>query len=172
VADDALSKLPTGIELRQVTAADRDFLRELYASTRAAELALVPWTEAEKAAFVAMQFDAQDAAYRHGYAEADFLIVLDRGQPIGRLYVGRLPGELRIIDVTLMPAHRGHGIGTALMHSVVEQADREGLAATLHVEPWNPAKWLYERLGFQIVELRGVYEFMRRPAAAQLKTAS
>ena len=132
----------------------------------------MPWTEAQKAAFVATQFDAQDAAYHGAYPDGEFLIVLKRAQPIGRLYVGRLPGELRIIDVTLMPAHRGQGVGTSLMRWTLERADREGLAATLHVEPWNPAKGLYERLGFATVELRGIYEFMRRPVPAQLKTAS
>lgn len=153
-------------------APDRDFMRELYATTRIEELTPVPWTDAEKGAFIAVQFDAQDAAYHGAYPDGEFLIVLDDGEAVGRLYLGRLPGELRIIDVTLTPEKRGQGIGTALMLWVLGRADRDGLSATLHVEPWNPAKRLYERLGFQTVELRGIYEFMRRPAPAQLKTAS
>ncbi len=169
---DELTGFPAGIELRRATPDDRDFLRELYATTRADELAPVPWSQERKTAFVAMQFDAQDAAYRGAYPEGEFMIVQGSGRPIGRLYAGRLPGELRIIDVTLLPSHRRQGIGTALMRWAVERADREGLAATLHVEPWNPARRLYERLGFATVELRGIYEFMSRPVPAQLKTAS
>jgi ribosomal protein S18 acetylase RimI-like enzyme len=167
-----LSDRVAGLALRPATHEDRDFLRELYATTRADELAPVPWTEAEKATFVASQFDAQDAAYHGAYPSGEFLVVLERGRPIGRLYVGRLAGELRIIDVTLLPSHRGQGIGTALMRWVIARAQTEGRDVTLHVEPWNPAKRLYEHLGFETVELRGIYEFMRRPARAQLNTAS
>jgi ribosomal protein S18 acetylase RimI-like enzyme len=166
---DHLTHFPAGIELRPATHEDRDFLRELYASTRARELAPVPWTDAEKDAFVAAQFDAQDAAYRGAYPDGEFLVVLEQGKPLGRLYVGRLPGELRVIDVTLIPAQRGQGIGTALMRWVIGRADHDGLTATLHVEPWNPAKRLYERLGFATVELRGIYEFMSRPVSASVE---
>jgi ribosomal protein S18 acetylase RimI-like enzyme len=74
--------------------------------------------------------------------------------------------------VILAPPQRGRGIGTALMNSLIARADAVDKPVTLHVEPWNPAKNLYERLGFETVELRGIYEFMRRPAQAQLKTAS
>jgi ribosomal protein S18 acetylase RimI-like enzyme len=169
---DGLTDLPAGIELRLATDQDRSFLRDLYGSVRADELATVAWTSSEKAAFVAMQFDAQDAAYRGAYPDGEFLVVLADGEPIGRLYVGRLPEELRLIDVIIEPKWRGRGIGTALVRSVIKGAEGEGRAVTLHVEPWNPARRLYERLGFQTVELRGIYEFMRRPAGDQLNTAS
>jgi ribosomal protein S18 acetylase RimI-like enzyme len=82
--------------------------------------------------------------------------------------------ELRVIDIALLPEHRGRGIGTALMTWVTAIADREARSVTLHVEPWNPARRLYERLGFASEGLRGIYEFMRRPVATppQLNTAS
>ena len=63
-----------------------------------------------------------------------------------------------------MPALRGGGIGTALMHALLAHADTLGLPVTLHVEPFNPALRLYTRLGFVAVEERGLYLFMRRPA--------
>jgi len=171
VADDLIG-LPTGITIRPAVAADREFLLNLYAGTRADELSTVPWTEAEKTAFVTMQFEAQDASYRQAYPDGRFHVVVADGEPIGRLYLGRPPGELRVIDVTLVPARRGMGTGSALMAWVLTQADRDGLSVTLHVEPWNPAKRLYERLGFESLEQRGIYEFMRRPPHRQLKTAS
>jgi GNAT superfamily N-acetyltransferase len=171
VVDD-LTALPSGIELRPTTAADREFLVALYGNTRADELRVVPWSEAEKDAFVRMQFDAQDAFYRQRYPDARFLIVLAVGEPIGRLYLARLVDELRVIDIALLPARRGEGTGSALMAWVLRQADRDGVPVTLHVEPWNPARRVYERLGFRLVEERGVYLFMRRPPRDQLKTAS
>ncbi len=169
---DDLTQLPSGIALRPATAADRAFLVALYGTTRADELSVVPWTDAEKAAFIEMQFHAQDVAYRQSYPDGQFLVVLAAGEPIGRLCLARLDDELRVIDVALVPTRRGKGTGSALMAWVLAQADRDGVAVTLHVEPWNPAKRLYERLGFESLEQRGIYEFMRRPPRPQLKTAS
>ncbi len=170
--DDGLTDLPPGISLRQATHADRAFLMELYGTTRADELALVPWTEAEQAAFVRMQFDAQAAAYREAYPNGRFLVVEAGGEAIGRLILVRLEDGLRVADITLSPDRRGAGIGSALMAWILAGADLEGLAVTLHVEPWNPALRLYERLGFAVEEERGIYLYLRRPPRGQLKTAS
>ena len=173
MADD-LTDLPPGIELRPCQPGDRDFLLSVYDSTRADELALVPWTQTEKAAFVASQFYAQDLAYHQAYPDAQFRLVVADGQRIGRLYLDRIDDELRVIEIALLAEHRGRGIGSGLMASIAALADREGRSVTLHVEPWNPAKRLYERLGFASEGVHGIYEFMRRPVAtqAQLKTAS
>lgn len=167
-----LTELPDAVELRPATSDDREFLLGLYASTRAEELAPVPWTDEHKAAFVESQFDAQAAAYEGAYPDGEFLVVLVDGRAAGRLYLGLLPGELRVVDIALLPEHRGRGIGTALVRAVLRRADRDRLRVTLHVEPWNPAKRLYERLGFETVELRGIYELMRRPALGRVTTAS
>ncbi len=169
---DGLTDLPEGIALRPTVAADRAFLLALYGTTRADELSAVPWAEHEKATFVAMQFDAQDASYRQAFPDGRFLLVLAGDDPIGRLSLARLTDELRIVDIILVPERCGQGIGSVLLAWVLAETDRDGLAATLHVEPWNPAKRLYERLGFQTVEAHGFHEFMRRPARRQLKTAS
>ncbi len=165
---DGLTGLPSGIELRPTETADRDFLRSVYESTRVDELALVPWSDADKSAFIGSQFEAQDGYYRQTYPHAQFLVVLVDGEAAGRLYLDRIDDELRVIDIALLPEHRGRGIGSALMAWVTAIADKEGRSVTLHVEPWNPAKHLYERLGFGSEGLRGIYEFMRRPAAADL----
>ena len=123
----------------------------------------MPWTEAEKSAFISMQFEAQDAAYRMTYPDGRFLIVLGDGEPIGRLYLARLDDEIRIVDIALLPQHRGAGIGSRLIDDVIAEADSAGLAVRLHVEPWNPALRLYERRGFRVVAERGAYLFLERP---------
>jgi GNAT superfamily N-acetyltransferase len=171
VVDD-VGSLPQGIELRATTSEDRGLLLALYGSTRVDELSVVSWGDAEKTAFVTMQFEAQDASYRQSYPDGQFLIVVVEGEPIGRLYLARLEEEVRLVDLTLLPAQRGRGIGSALMAWLVAQTDHDGLPLTLHVEPWNPARRLYDRLGFQSLEQRGIYEFMRREPRDQLKTAS
>lgn len=158
-----LGELPPGLTVRPSAPEDRSFLRDVYASTRADELAPVPWTEAEKLAFITEQFEAQDRAYRAAYADGRFLVVEDRDTPIGRLYLAKLADELRVVDIALLPEHRGRGIGTALIAAVIAEAESAGLAVRLHVEPWNPARRLYLRLGFQPGPVTGIYERMERP---------
>jgi GNAT superfamily N-acetyltransferase len=154
------------ISVRPTTAADGPFLLRLYAGTREAELAVFPWTDEQTDAFVHQQFAAQDADYRHRYPGGRFDIVERDGVAIGRLYLGDLPGERRLIDVTIVPEERGRGTGTELLADVIAEADRDGLAVSLHVERWNPARRLYERLGFVAVAEDAVYIRMERPALA------
>ena len=167
--------LPAGeagrIELRPATDADRPFLFAVYASTRTEELAVVPWTDEQKDAFLGMQFDAQDSWYHQMYPAGEFLVVVHDGVPVGRLYIDRSESEIRIIDIALLPEHRGHGIGSRLLADIFASADDAGLPIALRVEPWNPAKRLYGRLGFELREQEGLYEVMVRPPS-QLNTAS
>ena len=135
----------------------------MYASTRTEELAVVPWDDAQKDAFLRMQFDAQDAWWRENYADASFDVVLVGGEPAGRLYVHRGPSEIRIVDIALLPEHRGSGIGSSLLRDLLAEADESGKSVTIHVERMNPALRLYERLGFALAEDKGVYLFLERP---------
>jgi ribosomal protein S18 acetylase RimI-like enzyme len=151
------------ISLRPVEAGDEPFLLRVYASTRADELALVPWSDAEKDAFLRQQFDAQARQYREHYDGATFDVIEVDGRRGGRLYVARWEDEIRIIDLSLLPEHRGVGIGTRLLRELLEEGARTGKTVSIHVERLNPARRLYERLGFAVVEDKGVYLFLERP---------
>ncbi len=138
------------VMLRGCTPADEPFLADVYARTRTEELAPVPWSDEQKMAFLRQQFHAQDVAYRDSYPQATFSVIELAGAPIGRLYLTPLgDDELRIIDIALLPEHRGAGIGTHLIEEVVADGKRTGRFVSLHVERWNPALALYERLGFE-----------------------
>ena len=150
--------------LRPVEPDDREFLYRVYASTRTEELAVVPWDDAQKDAFLRAQFAAQDAFWRKTYGDASFDIVVVDGEPAGRLYLRRGDSEIRIVDIALLPEHRGKGVGTRLLRDVIA----EGMRVTIHVERMNPALRLYERLGFEVAEDKGVYLFLER----RVKTAS
>jgi ribosomal protein S18 acetylase RimI-like enzyme len=155
--------------LRPARPEDREFLLAVYASTRAEELAPVPWTAEQKAGFLKMQFDAQDADYSSNYAGADFCVVEVEGVPAGRLYVERRPAEIRLIDIALLPSFRRAGIGTRLLTQLIAEAKRRAVPLRIHVEMFNPARRLYERLGFAPVEEHGVYLLMERlPEAAEV----
>jgi GNAT superfamily N-acetyltransferase len=158
---------PPVVAFRPIEPGDEPFLRRLYASTREEELRPVPWTPAEKAAFLRQQFQAQHAYYQEHYTGTRFEVVLRDGQPIGRLYVARWADEIRIVDITLLPEHCGAGIGTGILRDLLAEAAAAGKPVRIHVERQNPAWRLYERLGFAPIEDKGVYYLMEwRPAPA------
>jgi GNAT superfamily N-acetyltransferase len=145
------------VTLRPETEADRPFVRRLYATTREDELAAVPWTPEQKAAFLDMQFEAQRVHYRERIAGTRFAIVEVDGQPAGRLYVAESPGTILVVDIALLPEHRGRGIGTGLLQPILAHGRATGRPVMVHVEVFNPAIRLYERLGFRRVAEQGLY---------------
>jgi GNAT superfamily N-acetyltransferase len=143
--------LPAGLRLRNEEDSDRPLLLSWYRSTRDGELALVDWTEEQKAAFVAMQFAAQREHYRREYPGARFQIIEREATAVGRLYVHERSDEIRVMDLTVAPEARNQGIGRALMGEILDQGARSRRAVTIHVERFNPARQLWERLGFRPV---------------------
>jgi GNAT superfamily N-acetyltransferase len=143
---------------------DIPFLEALYGTTRADEMARVQWSEAEIRQFVGQQFRAQRTHYREHYPGAEFLVVEQEQQPIGRLYLHQTRSELRLMDILLLPQWRGQGLGRRLLAAVLGQAAAARLPVTLHVESFNPAMQWYLRLGFEQLEERGVYWFMQLSA--------
>jgi len=160
------------VTFRPIAPDDMDFLLRVYRSTREEELAMVvDWTAEQKDAFVRHQFDAQHSWYRDHYEGAQFEVVLIDGVPAGRLYVHRRNREIRLVDITLLPEFRKGGIGTSLLRDLLAEGEAAGKPVTIHVEVFNPAMRLYERLGFSPIEERGPYRLMEwRPS--QLNTAS
>ena len=64
------------------------------------------------------------------------------------------------MDIALLPEYRGAGIGTWIMRNLLDEAPGAQKPVTLHVEPYNRAVRLYQRLGFHVVERRGINLFM------------
>jgi ribosomal protein S18 acetylase RimI-like enzyme len=155
------------VALRPETAADLALSRAIYAATREQELARVPWTAAQREAFLAQQFDAQRHHYRAHHPRAQWSIVVVDGADAGRLYLDQTPDMLLLIDIALLPAYRGRGIGRRLMDGIVARAEGAGIAIRLHVEHDNPALAWYRRLGFVVDGDTGVHwRMLRQPGAA------
>lgn len=149
------------ITLRAAEEADYDFMRQLYAATRAEEMKQFPFDEAQKAAFLDAQFAAQFEHYTIHYPTCERNIVLEDGVPVGRLWIDEWRDQIRLVDIALVPEKRGSGIGTTLVRSILERGAAIGKPVTIHVEAYNPALHLYERLGFVQVDTNGVYLLMR-----------
>lgn len=136
--------------MRGLDDGDLPWLHALYASTRADELAQVPWTEAMRGAFLESQFSLQHAHYLAHYADAEYLAVERTGQPVGRLYLQRAAPCHLVIDIALFPAMRGQGVGRALLEAAMADAAAHERALELSVHVGNgAARRLYARLGFR-----------------------
>ncbi len=152
------------ISLRPVEANDDGLLFKIFAATRQAEMALVDWTETQKELFLHMQFDAQCRSYLLQFPSARHQVILCDDVPAGRLITEQSEGEIFLVDIALLPEQRNKGIGTTLLQELQDQAAQAGKLIRLHVELFNPARHLYERLGFVGVQQSGIYyEMAWRP---------
>jgi ribosomal protein S18 acetylase RimI-like enzyme len=147
----------TVISLRPEQPGDEALLRQIYESARAAEMEIAPWISARKQQFLTMQFALQRADFRRHYPNASYDIVLENDSPVGRLYVDRAKDEIRVLDIALLPAHRGKGTGSRLLRALLTESESAGIPVRLLVERNKPALRLYNRLGFRETADRGVY---------------
>ena len=150
------------VRLRPATLEDEPFLRQLFATTRADELALMVWDDNQKETFIAMQFNAQKQQYAMSYPQAQHSIILLNDVPIGRQMIDRGGNEFTLVDIALLPTHRSAGIGTHLIEDLLAEAAIARKSVTLNVWHANPAKNLYQRMGFSAAsDDDGVYCEMR-----------
>ena len=155
-------RAPAGaITLRPAIDSDYDFMRRLYHSTRAEEMQHFPFDEAQKREFLDQQFSAQFEHYRIHYPTCERNIIERDGTPIGRLWIDEWNDQIRLVDIALLSEERGSGVGTQLVRAVLARGAAAGKLVTIHVEGFNPALRLYERLGFQHVDTNGMYHLMK-----------
>ena len=156
------------ITLRPVVAADDDFLFIVYASTRRDEVAAFGWDISQQDAFLKMQCAAQQRSFEMNGDGVSHQIILLDDKPVGRILVVRTTEEIRLVDIALLPANQGHGIGTALIKELLDDGDRDGLPVRLMVLKGNRAALLYDRLGFIRTGDNGVHIQMERKSSELL----
>jgi ribosomal protein S18 acetylase RimI-like enzyme len=77
-------------------------------------------------------------------------VVVFEGEDVGVLRTGEGAGEVWVANVQVLPEYQRRGIGAAVIGSVLADAHGRNLPVTLQVLKINPARALYERLGFRI----------------------
>lgn len=152
--------LASRIRLRTVVQSDTPSLLAIYNDTRAKEMQHFPFTREQAAQFLQMQFTAQHQHYRSHYPNASYDCVLFDSEVIGRLYINREKDQIQLIDISLFLSHCNQGIGSYLLNQLIQEANDNNRRITAHVEFTNPARHLYQRLGFIEVEHQDPYIFI------------
>jgi len=160
------------IQLRAVEKKDAAFIEAVYRTTREAELHLTNWSEYQKNAFIHMQSAAQLAEYKTKFPGARFQIIIYNKKDAGRFFTCETENEIRLLDITILPEFTGKGIGTNLLHRLIQRSNKVQKKISLHVIASNPALKLYQRLGFVHIKKDGFYHYMEREPGDHLETSS
>jgi len=149
------------VELKPITKDDEPFLYEVYVSTRRKEIDSWGWSVEQIQHFLEMQWCAQQTSYRQQFPDASHCIILSDDKYVGRLLTENLPEHHHLIDISILPSFQGNGLGTYLITQLQQKAKEENKSVILQVFQTNPARDLYERLGFQVMSADEIYLKMR-----------
>jgi len=139
------------INLQQAKAEHYDFALHLYLLTMRPYMEeLDMWDERQQRAIFAAQWKREEAR----------IISVD-GKDVGWLQVAELPTEIRLQKFYISPSHQRSGIGSEVMSNLLAAWRSTGKKVVLRVLKNNPARRLYERLGFAVVAEESVTFRMR-----------
>jgi ribosomal protein S18 acetylase RimI-like enzyme len=128
------------ITLRDASAADESFLLRLR------KLAM---TEHLQKAGVPIDDETHFQRIRSNFEDAK--VVRAGEEDVGLLKLSRTDAEWHLHQLQIIPDYQGLGIGNAVLRRVLAEAGHANVAVSLSVMHDNPARRLYERLGFAYV---------------------
>jgi ribosomal protein S18 acetylase RimI-like enzyme len=141
--------LDKAIKLRPVTAKDESFLKRVYAQSRDREMQSTGWPLAQQKAFLESQYTLRALSYAAEHPTAEHEIILYKSRPIGALIHQTNDNQIDFIDIAILTARRGKGIGRQVVTHLCGKAQKLGISVRLFVQVDNyAAKRLYEKLGF------------------------
>jgi ribosomal protein S18 acetylase RimI-like enzyme len=129
------------VQIRKSVASDHEFLWRLHKATFEA--------------YVDETWGWDEAWQRQNFLSARDLgrydiIVLD-GVAIGGIRVDDNDDGVFLDYISFLPEFQNRGLGTALVRRILRDAGRRQVPVKLRVLKVNPARGLYERLGFRVV---------------------
>ena len=116
---------------------------------------------------------AQRERFRGHFADLSSIrVIVFHGEDVGYLAVDDLGDSLFIGFIGFLPQHQRKGMGTRLLQQVIAEADRRQIPVRLRVLKVNPARTLYERFGFVVIDSEGVRHEMERLPRPTLREVS
>ncbi len=139
------------VQIRPITDDDLPALGALLARRKAEELLLGGPGDPLGARVVESQADIQRRAYMAEHPGSDYHLIEDESGPVGALFLHEGPDEFMIVDILVRSDCQRRGIGESVLLAALGRARDAGKPVRLRVRFGNPARRLYERLGFQEV---------------------
>jgi ribosomal protein S18 acetylase RimI-like enzyme len=129
--------------LRAATAADREWLWQT--KTRCLrdyiEQTWGVWDE-----------DTQRARFDASFEAEEIQVISQAGRDAGFIAAKHESGEVRLFNIMIAPEFQKNGLGTAVLRELLAAAQARRVPVRLQVMKVNPARRLYERLGFTVFE--------------------
>lgn len=167
--------LPNGVRLRMARRSDEAVEREIHDANRP-ELLLLDGGQELVRSVLDSQRRTRDAEYARACGNALHYMIEKAGDTVGRLLLDFGQAEIRILDLALLPAARGQGIGTTVLRAMLNVAAQVGVPVVLSVRLDNlRAIRLYLALGFlpEAPTAEGPFARMRwLPRQPELERAS
>ena len=98
--------------------------------------------------------------FQERFHRSHYQIVVVGGRDIGAINREKREDTIYIANIEVAPEYQGRGIGTAITNEIIAEARRDGLSVSLRVLKVNPARHLYERLGFIVTNEDGTHKYM------------
>lgn len=138
------------LRLRAAGTTDDAFFRHLFAATRAGAFVAAGLSGPMLAEMLNQQFRLQVDGHRQQFPEALIFVIARQNEPVGRLVLHCADLRWHVVDITLLPACCGQGVGSAVMAGIDAAARMHGIGSlTLTVLGTNRgARRFYACLGF------------------------
>jgi ribosomal protein S18 acetylase RimI-like enzyme len=138
------------VRCRRETPEDEPFVRQLLAAAIGEDLGALGWPEPARAHLTGLQYQARRSSVRSLPGVSASEIIVADGEDAGWLLTVDLEEEIQIVEIVVLPARRGQGVGSAAIRIVLGRADDRQKPVRLGVNGTNArAIHLYERLGFR-----------------------
>ncbi|WPC43959.1 GNAT family N-acetyltransferase [Clostridium sp. JS66] len=145
------------ISIEVLEAKHEDMLLKIFKESRQDLTWISGITEEQKESIIAQQFMMEQQQLMEMYPEAQLNIITMDGKPIGRLYIYYGKTVDRILEIGLLEEYRGRGIGRKIVTTVVGNAVEKEKTVSLQVAWFNQGAYaFYEKLGFKVVENKGI----------------
>lgn len=145
-----------GFSLRPVTNDDQEFLYRLFAETNANTFEAAGLDRQQIDSLLRMQFQAQHQQYQQSFPNSEDFVIESGRECVGRLWLCEHEPDFRIVDIRLLRDFQNRGIGSQVIRHCIQQAETQRKDLRLSVANNNPARHIYERLGFQGQQTNGI----------------
>lgn len=136
------------VSTRPSTDADSAFLLDLFVATAEEELADLGWCLGDQRTFVIMQAQTREWNLIRLHATLDRLTICVDNVPVGRLLISFADPVVHVVDVCVIPSHRGRAVGTRLISELLAEAAVAQMPVRVRVPKLARSLRFFERLGF------------------------